>query len=1296
MIYRSIYSNMSLKTKFLLSMMFIIVNVTVSSAQTTTPVIQSEQKTLVIGSEQNFPPFATGMTDSTAGGFTVDFWKAVAAEVGLKYTLRVLPFRQVLQEFQEGKIDVLINLAISDERRNFADFSVPHVIVHGAVFVRKDKTDVQSEDDLSGQSIIVLNADLAHDYAISKGWIKQLVLVDTVEKGLKLLASGKHDAMLLSKLVGMQSLQILGLTNIKSLKIPAGFSQKFAFAVPKGQAGLLSHINEAMAITKTNGIYTSLYDKWFGIYEVKELSLHELSTYISLFILLILAISGYFYYQRKIERKQAESREKSRSHILELIALGDPLPVILEAIVRGVEQDNSSMLCSILLLDDAGKHLLFGAAPSLPDFYNKAIHGMEIGAGFGSCGTAAYTNERVIVVDIQIHPYWTSYKALADKAGLRGCWSEPIRSTQGDVLGTFAIYHRDVHQPTEANIALIEQTASLASIAIEKTKTELTLQASEERWAFAIEGAGDGVWDWNVVTDDVFFSVRFKEILGYSESEFVNKFDDWGKQLHPDDKKLAYEDVKRCFNRETLIYKNQHRLLCKDGSYKWVLARGKVVSWTDDNKPLRMIGTHTDITVQKQADFELHQAHTQYLNLVENIGDKFVIYSHLAQEGCITYVSDSFEDVFGLKKDDIIGKSWGEKINWLPEDIEATEAIVKQQIEGKLDFYQFRMSFIHPDLTLRTLQVSNHPVRDDLGEVISIDGIVEDITERTQSEEKLKLAASVFANAREGILITDAAGIIIEVNETFSLITGYSREEIIGQNPRILQSGLQSPEFYNLMWKSLLENEHWYGEVWNRHKSGEFYAELLTISAIQNAAGQVQNYVALFSDITLMKKHQGQLEHIVHFDVLTSLPNRVLLADRLNQAIARSQRGHNSLAVVFLDLDKFKEVNDTHGHNVGDELLIIVSKLMKDALREGDTLARIGGDEFVAVLPDLDKSEDYQQVLERLLLAASMPIKIGEIELQVSASIGVTLYPQDGADADILIRHADQAMYLAKQAGKNCYHLFDTEHDDAVNFRQESINNISAALDRDEFVLHYQPKVNMVTGKVVGVEALIRWQHPARSLVQPMDFLPIIENHAISLDIGEWVIDTALSQISQWQKMGFTLPVSINISAYQLQQSNFVTRLTALLAGHKDVSPNDLELEVLETSALDDVHHVSTIMNACIALGVNFALDDFGTGYSSLTHLRRLPAHLIKIDQTFVRDMLIDVDDLAIIEGVIALAKSFKRDVIAEGVETIDHGTALLHLGCELAQGYGIAKPMPASDVPTWIENWQPDASWRI
>jgi EAL domain-containing protein (putative c-di-GMP-specific phosphodiesterase class I) len=370
---------------------------------------------------------------------------------------------------------------------------------------------------------------------------------------------------------------------------------------------------------------------------------------------------------------------------------------------------------------------------------------------------------------------------------------------------------------------------------------------------------------------------------------------------------------------------------------------------------------------------------------------------------------------------------------------------------------------------------------------------------------------------------------------------------------------------------------------------------------------------------------------------------------------------------------------------------------MKDALREGDTLARIGGDEFVAVLTDLTTVEDCEPVLERLLFAASTPVTIHDVLLNVSASIGVTLYPQDSVDTDQLMRHADQAMYMAKQAGKNHYHLFDTVQDDAVKVQRESLAAIRRALNDHQFVLYYQPKVNMRTGTVIGVEALIRWQHPEKGLLSPIDFLPIIENHVMMIEMGDWVIDSALTQIGQWQKMGINLSVSIsvNIAAVQLQQPDFTDRLIKHLNAHPDVAPQSLQLEILETSALEDVHHISTIMSDCMTLGVSFALDDFGTGYSSLTYLRRLPANLIKIDQTFVRDMLINSDDLAIVEGVIALAKSFKRDVIAEGVETIEHGSALLQLGCELAQGFGIARPMLASDIPAWVNNWKPDNKWQ-
>jgi diguanylate cyclase (GGDEF)-like protein len=449
-------------------------------------------------------------------------------------------------------------------------------------------------------------------------------------------------------------------------------------------------------------------------------------------------------------------------------------------------------------------------------------------------------------------------------------------------------------------------------------------------------------------------------------------------------------------------------------------------------------------------------------------------------------------------------------------------------------------------------------------------------------------------------------------------------------------------------------------------------------------------------DISKRKLAEVMLKRIAHYDPLTDLPNRVLLADRLSQSMVQCQRRNQSLAVAFMDLDGFKAVNDLHGHNVGDDLLIEVAQRMKEALREGDTLARIGGDEFIAVMVDLENIENSEPVLKRLLKAAADPVNLGDVVMQVSASIGVSFYPQDHVDADLLMRHADQAMYVAKQAGKNRYHFFDTAQDNAIKTQGQSIDDISSALHKREFVLHYQPKVNMRTGEVIGVEALIRWQHPVRGLIPPLEFLLAIEGHAVSLELGEWVIDEALRQINQWRNIGVDLPISVNISAYQLQQEHFTTRLAGLLAAHPELPPHCLELEILETSALHDISQVSATMNACQELGVRFALDDFGTGYSSLTYLKRLPTYLIKIDQSFVRDMLEDKDDLAIVEGVVGLAKAFRRKVIAEGVETIAHGVALLQLGCELAQGYGIARPMPAGEIPEWIFRWEANNSKQI
>lgn len=586
-------------------------------------------------------------------------------------------------------------------------------------------------------------------------------------------------------------------------------------------------------------------------------------------------------------------------------------------------------------------------------------------------------------------------------------------------------------------------------------------------------------------------------------------------------------------------------------------------------------------------------------------------------------------------------------------------------------------------------------LRDDAGKVMELVGSCTDISERQRIQIHLELAASVFSHAREGITITDATGRILDVNDAFSRITGYSREEVLGKNPRLLKSGAQDQSFYQLMWRSLTEHGFWEGDLHNRRKSGEIYAETLTISAVCRADGEVSHYVAVFMDVTRQKALEQELKHIAHYDALTALPNRVLFADRLTQAMVRARRTELQLALVYIDLDGFKAVNDAHGHAAGDRLLITLAQRMRDCLREGDTIARLGGDEFAAVLTDLSSHASTQTLIQRILAVIAQPVQVHDQVVQVSASIGLTFYPQrDSIDADQLLRQADQAMYHAKLTGKNRSHVFDLEQSAHLRDRNERLECIRNALEQRQFELHYQPKVNMRTGEIVGAEALIRWRHPEHGLMPPATFLPVIENHPLEIELGRWVIDSALEQMERWLNDGLSLPVSVNVAGHHMQQADFVDVLQTQLAAHPCIPLHYLELEVLESSALEDIAHVSRVIEACGRIGVGVALDDFGTGYSSLAYLKRLPAGVIKIDRSFVCDMLHDPDDLAILEGVLGLARSFQRQAIAEGVETLAHGQLLLQLGCELAQGYGIARPMPADAIPRWIASWHSRPAW--
>ncbi|MDO8464401.1 MAG: EAL domain-containing protein [Gallionella sp.] len=618
-----------------------------------------------------------------------------------------------------------------------------------------------------------------------------------------------------------------------------------------------------------------------------------------------------------------------------------------------------------------------------------------------------------------------------------------------------------------------------------------------------------------------------------------------------------------------------------------------------------------------------------------------------------------------------------------PEDRTKVREALDAALEGRAP-YSIECRILLPDGTLKHIHCLGEVERDAAGKPVRMAGTVRDITERVKSEERLRLTAKVFENTMEGITVTDKDNHIIEVNDAFTRITGYLREEVLGKTLGILKSGLHDKDFYAVMWQAINTTGHWRGDIWNRRKDGEVYPETLTISTIADDMGNVTNYVGIFSDITLLKQHEKQLEHIAHYDALTGIPNRVLLADRLQQAIAFSKREKKLLAICYLDLDGFKAINDSMGHEAGDLVLVEISMRIKNAVREGDTVARLGGDEFVILLTGLDAPEECAASLNRLLEASAKPIFINDKLFKLSASIGVSLYPLDDEDPDILLRHADQAMYSAKQSGRNRYYLYDTERDQSTRTRHEFAKRIRQGLVKGEFELFFQPKVDLRSGQPVGAEALIRWRHPERGLLSPAEFLPAIEDTALDIEVGEWVISTALDQLREWQQAGLDLELSINISAFHMQSPEFSEKLKQKLSHYPNLPHGKLQIEILETAALKDIAAATRIIESCRNFGVGFALDDFGTGYSSLSYLSNLPVDTLKIDQSFIRDMLEDKGDFAIVQGIIALSTAFNLKTVAEGVATDKCFSALLDMGCEIGQGYAIAHPMPAEEFSAW------------
>ena len=571
--------------------------------------------------------------------------------------------------------------------------------------------------------------------------------------------------------------------------------------------------------------------------------------------------------------------------------------------------------------------------------------------------------------------------------------------------------------------------------------------------------------------------------------------------------------------------------------------------------------------------------------------------------------------------------------------------------------------------------------------------VFRDATARRTAEESLSLYAKIFAQSGEAIMVTDANNRIVAVNPAFERLTGYTLEDVQGRDPKLLASQRTPRQTYRELWQSLSTTGFWQGELWDRTKSGEVYPKWAAISVIRDESGAVSHYIANFTDISEKKAAEARISHLAHHDALTGLANRHNLGIRLAQSIATARRDHQKLAVLCIDLDRFKSINDTLGHPLGDQLLIEVAQRLRAQIQESDIAARLGGDEFVVVLTGLQYHERGRiaDIAENIRSALEQPYRLEDHVLHSSASIGIALFPSDGADADTLLKHADMAMYYAKDRGRNNFQYFTQELNAAARTRLELERGLRRALECGEFRVHYQPQVRTEDGRLAGVEALVRWQQPDGQLVPPQQFIPVAEEIGLIEAIGAWVLDEACRQLAEWRRAdpAFAgLRMAVNLSARQLRAEDLVERVAAVLARH-GLARDDLELEITESLAMNDPEQAIARLQALRALGVRLAIDDFGTGYSSLVYLKRLPIQALKLDREFVRDIELDDSNTAISIATLALAASLGLEVVAEGVETAAQRDFLLRYHCTYLQGFGIARPMPGADFPAWLENYR-------
>ncbi len=816
-------------------------------------------------------------------------------------------------------------------------------------------------------------------------------------------------------------------------------------------------------------------------------------------------------------------------------------------------------------------------------------------------------------------------------------------------------------------------------------KTNEEIQKLKERMELALLGNNDGIWDWDIIEDRVHFSSRWKEILGYGDDELSDLYSEWHDRVHPDDIENADLAMQETIDKHKPYYENTHRLRHKDGHWVWILSRAKT-QYDEHGNAIRMIGTHTDISEEKA----LQLKYAQQAQIIEQIHD-CVISTDL--EGMITSWNHGAEYLLEYKEEEAIGQHI--TMLYLEEDFESLGKNIQTLM--KKGEYHATVRLVKKSKDIMDADLSLSLLRDEKDEPIRMIGFSQDITQRKRAEDELKEQHKYLQSILDGIhdpIMVIKEDYTVEIMNSMLYEKMQHTEVADPEHPKCYEishhrstpcDGMDHP----CPLKSVMETQK-HTTVIHEHYNLNGTMSYVELSATplldkeQNCIGIIESSRDITAHLEVQNELREQkvtLDHQAHHDALTGLPNRILFNDRLEQGIEKAKRNNTTLALFFIDLDHFKEINDSLGHAIGDEILKSVTQRLNQTMRKEDALARLGGDEFTVIMEGLTQAQDATLLAEKILKVLAEPITIEENVLYVSSSIGISFYPEDGDSAHDLLKYADVAMYKAKDEGRNNFQLYSSEMTKLVFERMVMEASLREALKNEEFVIHYQPQVNGETDKLIGMEGLVRWKHPNMGLVTPDKFIPLLEKTGLIIQLDQWVMKTAMMQMVQWHKQGYNPGIlALNLAIKQLKQKDLVTTIKTMMK-ETGCKPEWFSLEVTEGQIMNDPDKAIITLNQISDIGIELAVDDFGTGYSSLSYLKRLPIDKLKIDQSFVEGLPNDEEDAAITRSIIALSQSLNLKVIAEGVETKAQKDFLVENGCKHIQGYFYSKPMQAVEI---------------